>query len=206
MWLLAMDALDSLRESLAALERREHRITGKLFRDVIESMDLAAYVSEPSHQNKDALARWYRNEYVAHREYRDRFRQLHGEPAAKALATHYHRLSRFTHRSYSAILEGYTLGSESRLVHDRTDETLSERNVSNLMLVPPQTIAAYHAALAAFIIEYAESLIVLGLVESEDIRSAFDSSLETDTVPRRFMPRQWVLERAIAKGQLDTAG
>ena len=34
-WLLAMDALDSLRESLAALERKEHRIAGKLFRVII---------------------------------------------------------------------------------------------------------------------------------------------------------------------------
>lgn len=208
MWLLAMDALDSLRESLAALQRKEHRIAGKLFRDVMESMDLAAYFSEQHAKNQKALARWYEDEYVAHREYRDRFRQLHGEPAAKALAAHYQRLSRFTHRSYGAILEGYTLGSESKLVHDRTDETFGPRDNSTQMLVPPQTIAAYYAALSAFILEYAEALILLDLADSERVRTAFETSIEADTVPRRFTPRRWILQQELAKSakSVDTAG
>jgi len=210
MWLLAMDALDSLRESLAALQRKEHRVAGKLFRDVMESMDLAAYFSEHQAKNQEALARWYENEYVAHREYRDRFRQLHGEPAAKALAAHYHRLSRFTHRSYSVILEGYTVGGESRLVHDRTDETYGPRDNSTLMLVPPQTIAAYYAALSSFILEYAEELIFFDLADSERVRTAFETSLEAETVPRRFTPRRWILQRELAKSakgtSVDTTG
>jgi len=206
MWLLAMDAVDSLRESLAALGRKEHRIAGKLFRDVMESMDLAAYFSEPREQSRKALARWYENEHVPHREYRDRFRQLYGEPAAKELAAHYHRLSRFTHRSYGAILEGYTLGVGSRLVHDRTDEAHGEPDRSTLMLVPPQTIAAYYAALASFIVEYAEELVALSLVDSERLRAAFESSLDAETVPRRFTPRRWLLQQAIAKRSVDTSG
>lgn len=203
-WLLAMDGLDSLRESLAALGRKEHRTAGKLFRDVMESMDLAAYFSEPHEKNKQALARWYKNEHVPHREYRDRFRQIHGEVAAKELAAHYHTLSRFTHRSYAAILEGYTIGAGSRLVHDRTDETYEPRDRSNLMLVPPQTIAAYYAALASFIVEYAEGLIVVGLVDAKGVRAAFESSLEAATVGRRFMPRRWLLQRAVAKQPPNT--
>lgn len=206
MWLLAMDALDSLRELLAALGRQEHRTAGKQFRDVMESMDLAAYFSEPRDKSKRALARWYENEHVPHREYRDRFRQLHGDPAAKELAAHYHRLSRFTHRSYGAILEGYTLGVGSRLVHDRTDETYREHDRSTRMLVPPQTIAAYYAALASFIVEYAEELVALRLVDSELVRSAFESSLEEETIPRRFTPRRWLLQREMAKRPVDPAG
>ena len=210
MWLLAMDALDSLRESLAALQRKEHRIAGKLFRDVMESMDLVAYFSEHEAKNQEALARWYDNKYVAHSEYRDRFRQLHGEPAARALAAHYHRLSRFTHRSYNAILEGYTVSGESRLVHDRTDETYGPRDNSTLMLVPPETIAAYYAALSGFILEYAEELILFDLADAERVRTAFEASLEAEAVPRRFTPRRWILQRELAKSSertsVDTAG
>jgi hypothetical protein len=200
MWLLAMDALDSLREGLAALERKEHRITGKLFRDVLESMDLAAYFSVRDKKSGKAMAKWYHNEYVAHSEYRNYFRKIHGEPAAKGLAVLYKRLSRFTHRSYSAILEGYTLGRGSRLVHDRSNETFKDFGRRSVrILVPPQTDAAYYAALAGFITEYAEELTVLGLVDVELIRAAFSSCLETETVPRRFTPRSWILRQQLAE-------
>jgi hypothetical protein len=67
------------------------------------------------------------------------------------------------------------------------------------MLVPPQTIAAYYAALARFITEYAEELTVLGLVDVELIRAAFSSCLETETVPRRFTPRSWILQQHLAR-------
>ncbi len=199
-WLLAMDALDSLRESLAALERKEHRIAGKLFRDVLESMDLAAYFCVPDEKSGMAMAKWYRDEYVPHSEYRDYFRKNHGNLAANELAALYKRLSRFTHRSYGAILEGYTVGGGNRLVHDRSDETLPGiRETSSRMLVPPQTIAAYYAALAGFIAEYAEELTVLGVVDIESTRKAFSSALEAETVPRRFTPRSWVLQQWLAR-------
>jgi hypothetical protein len=199
-WLLAMDALDSLREGLAALQRQEHRIAGKLFRDVLESMDLAAYFSVRDDKSGKAMAKWYRDEYVPHSEYRNHFRKIHGEPAAKDLAELYKKLSRFIHRSYRAILDGYTLGRESRLVHDRSDETLEGIGQPSVrMLVPPQTIAAYYAALARFITEYAEELTVLGLVDVELIRAAFSSCLETETVPRRFTPRSWILQQHLAR-------
>ncbi|MEO8681246.1 MAG: hypothetical protein ABI665_19505 [Vicinamibacterales bacterium] len=199
-WLLAMDALDSLREGLAALQRKEHRIAGKLFRDVLESMDLAAYFGVRSDKSGKALAKWYRDEYVPHREYRDHFRTIHGEGAAERLATLYKKLSRFTHRSYGAVLEGYTLGQGSRLVHDRSDERLEGTGERSLrMLVPPQTIAAYYAAFAGFVTEYAEELAVLGLVDVELIREAFSSCLEIETVPRRFTPRSWILAHRSAQ-------
>jgi hypothetical protein len=38
-WLLAMDALDSLSDCLEELIRKNHRVAAKSFRDVMESMD-----------------------------------------------------------------------------------------------------------------------------------------------------------------------
>jgi hypothetical protein len=35
----------------------------------------------------------------------------------------------------------------------------------------------------------------LGLVSREAIQDAFAASLETETVPRRFLPRRWLAER-----------
>lgn len=195
-WLLAMDALDSLREGLASLERKEHRIAGKLFRDVLESMDLAAYFSAPDEKGSKAMSKWYRGEYVPHSEYREYFRKSHGDQPANELTELYKKLSRFTHRSYGAILEGYSVGGGDRLVHDRSAETLPGiGDGRSRMLVPPQTIAAYYAALAGFIAEYAQELTVLGVLDMESARGAFALALETETVPRRFTPRSWLLQQ-----------
>jgi hypothetical protein len=60
--------------------------------------------------------------------------------------------------------------------------------------------------LASFIVEYAEELVALRLVDSERLRAAFASSLEAGTVPRRFTPRRWLLQQAIAKPPVDAAG
>lgn len=199
-WLLAMDALDSLREILVSLERKEHRIAGKLFRDVLESMDLAAYFNSPGQPSRKAMAKWYRDGYVSHSEYREHLRNDQGDDATAERAALYKRLSRFTHRSYSAILDGYSIGGGDRLVHDRTAETLpGTGNGRSRMLVSPQTIAAYYAALAGFITEYVEGVTALGLVDTESAREAFALALETHTVPRRFAPRSWLLEQQRAR-------
>lgn len=104
-WLLAMDALDSLRDCLTALKRKEHRMAGKLFRDVVENMDLAAYFHSDDIKSKANLRKWYQNKIVPHREYRDYVKSIYGLQQAEQLAKHYSSLSRFTHRSYLAILD-----------------------------------------------------------------------------------------------------
>src|SRR5919112_2046420 len=42
-WMLQLDALDSLRDALQALSTKNHRVAAKLFRDVVETLDLAAF-------------------------------------------------------------------------------------------------------------------------------------------------------------------
>src|SRR5687767_6033901 len=58
-WLLHMDALDSLRDALDALVRKRHRVAGKLFRNVMEGLDLAAYFHGRSPQSIVDLSKWY---------------------------------------------------------------------------------------------------------------------------------------------------
>jgi len=194
-WLLAMDALDSLRECLEALVRKEHRVASKLFRNVMESMDLAAYFHGASDKSKKSLDEWYDDEIVPHREYRNYIRKHQSPDEAKQLAKRYKSLSRFTHRSYRAILEGYSIGGEDRLVHDRTGELFGSYHNAASLLVLPQTIASYYAILANFTLEYASELSELGLVSHTKIREAFAVSLEPETVQRRFSARRWLMER-----------
>jgi len=194
-WLLAMDALDSLRECLEALVRREHRVAGKLFRDVTESMDLAAYFHSATSRSKSFLDKWYADEVVPHREYRDYVRRTRGAEAAEGLRKHYSSLSRFTHRSYHAILNGYSLGKGERLVHDRTGELYGSHGDAANLLVLPQTIASYYAILANLALLYSTELSELGLVSREAIQDAFAASLETETIPRRFFPRRWLAKK-----------
>lgn len=191
-WLLAMD---SLRDCLKALGRRDHRVAGKLFRDVMECMDLAAYFHSRTEKSTRSLEKWYGNEVVPHREYRDYVKRTQGKNAAKCLARHYSSLSRFTHRSYRAILDGYSRGGGDGLVHDRTGELYGSAEGTASILVLPQTIATYYAVLANLVLDYASGLSELELVREEDIRMAFASSLESETVPRRFLPRRWLAER-----------
>jgi hypothetical protein len=195
MWLLAMDSLDSLRDCLIALGRSEHRIAGKLFRDVMESMDLASYFHSRTPKSSEALVKWYLDEFVPHREYRDHVRQTVSIEASKNLAKHYKSLSRFTHRSYRVILNGYLSGREERLFHDRKGELLGNSASSTTFLVLPQTIASYYAVLANLVLDYSSVLAELGLVSQEDLQTSFDASLESTTIPRRFLPRQWLAER-----------
>src|SRR5258708_1130795 len=42
-WMLHVDALDSLRDCLDLLSEKRHRVAGRLFRDIVETLDLAAY-------------------------------------------------------------------------------------------------------------------------------------------------------------------
>jgi hypothetical protein len=192
-WLLAMDTLDSLRECLSALVRKSHRVAGKLFRDVRETMDLAAYFRSGDPKSQASLKRWYADKIVPHSEYRDYVQRTRSETEAKDLAKHYSSLSRFTHRTYRAILDGYVRGVGNRLAHDSSDEVFS--NDPQRLLVLPQTIASYYAALSNLILEFADLLPGLGLATADQIRDAFADSFEAGTVPRRFTPRRLLAER-----------
>jgi hypothetical protein len=191
-WLLAMDTLDSLRDCLTSLDRKEHRVAGKLFRDTIESMDLAAYFHSGNQKSVSALRRWYNDKIVPNSEYRDYVKRTQGTEVFMTVGEYYKSLSRFTHRSYRAILDGYSEGSEGRLVHDRTAELFGNSNGSTTFLVLPQTISSYYALLAELIRSYSSHLFELGLASHEEIKSAFDNSLESETVPRRFLERRSV--------------
>jgi len=201
-WLLAMDALDSLRDCLKSLTRKEHRLAGKLFRDIVESVDLAAYFHSATKESESPLQKWYDDQIIPHRKYRDYVKKAQGKPAAENLAKHYQSLSRFTHRSYRAILDGYIRGKNDSLVHDGTGELYGTSNGAEKFLVLPQTLASYHAVLANLALNYTAELVILGLASNNEVREAFATSFEAEAIPKRFLPRRWLAERLGRTGSM----
>jgi hypothetical protein len=161
----------------------------------MESMDLAEYFHSGTDKSKAYLDKWYADEVVPHRCYREYVKRTRSAPEAKRLVTHYSSLSRFIHRSYRVILDGYSQGGEDRLVHDGTGELYDNVEGSASFLVLPQTIASYFTVLAKLTLEYATELSQLDLVPLDEVSDCFSKSLESETIPRRFQPRRWLAER-----------
>lgn len=198
-WLLQMEALDSLFDCLHALKTKRHRVAGKLFRDIEETLDLAAFFSSETQKSNGLLEKWFNDEIIPHREYRDYIRKTKGGEIADEKAKHYSRLSKFTHRSYRVIMDGYSLGANERLVHDKVtlkynpnDETGAET-----FMVVPSTISAYCAVLASEILFFCDELHRCGSLPREEVTSAIDNSLEVESVPRKFMSKEMLLKMTV---------
>jgi hypothetical protein len=184
-WLLHMDALDSLFDSLEALKTKRHRTTGKLFRNIEETLDLAALFSIRTEKSDALLEKWFDDEVIPHRKYREYIEKIEGKIAAKEKAAHYAKLSKFIHRTYLAIMEGYSLGNGEKLVHDRKALIYSsdEHPEAETFMVVPSTISAYCAALASEILFFCDELHKRGTLGLEDISSAKKNSAWFKTVP-----------------------
>ncbi|MXW77788.1 MAG: hypothetical protein F4Z57_02135 [Gemmatimonadetes bacterium] len=196
-WLLAMEALDCLRESLAALEQKRHRVFSALLRTTHEVLDLATYFHAQGETENGAkqLKKWYRDEFIEHKVYRNWIEVRDGPTARKRETDKYRSLSRFTHRSYRTLLHGYSVGVGDRLVHDATAELYGESAGSRTMLVLPHTMALYFSALAQSILRFVTDVGDLALATPEALNRAMQDSLEPESEPWRFTTPQEIYER-----------
>jgi hypothetical protein len=205
-WMLQLDALDSQRDCLKALVPKNHRVAGKLFRDIVETLDLAAYFASRSRESSDYLEKWYSDEIVPHRVYREVVRRTEGNDAFEQKRRVYMGLSKFTHRSYRAICDGYLLGANDQLVHDAVTSAFSDRGEeAEAMLVLPQTIASYFANLAELIQLFSDEIHRRGVLPEEQVCDAVAKSLELESVPRRFLPRRWLADERNSTTSPDEA-
>ena len=195
-WLLQMDALDSIFDCLDALKTKKHRVAGKLFRDIEETLDLAAFFSSETQKSNGLMKKWFNDEIIPHKEYRDYIRKIKGDEVADEKAKHYSRLSKFTHRSYRIIMDGYSLGANERLVHDKVALTynLNNETGAETFMVVPSTISAYFAALASEILFFCDELHQRGNLSHEEVTSAIDNSFEEESVPRKFISPKMLFE------------
>jgi hypothetical protein len=179
-WMLHVDALDALRDCLDLINEKKHRLACRLFRDVIETLDIAAYFSSASAESNSNLIKWFKNEIISHSKYRDFIKKTKGESEAEGLKENYKSLSKFTHRSYRALANSYILGAEDCLVYDGHRD-------SNI-LVLPHTISAYYAILANLIKLFSREVVQRGTFPEEINRKYWSESLEVETIQRRFVP------------------
>jgi hypothetical protein len=179
-WMLRVDALDALLDCLELINAKKHRLACRLFRDVIETLDLAAYFNSNTNQSKNSLKRWYKNEIISHSKYRDYIRKTKGDIQAEELKKNYKSFSKFTHRSYRALAKSYVLSRGDCLVYNG--------HSGSDMLVLPHTIAAYYTILANLILLFSNEAVNGGTIPKEICEKFWAESLENETVPRRFVP------------------
>ena len=178
-WMLALDLMDALYESVRLFEERRHRIAFRLSRDIMETIDLLWVLHSDTPRGEKALRLWYENETIAHSESRKHIQEAEGKEKAFKRRDYYVQLSKFTHRTYRALLKSFSLGRGNMLVHD---------SHSMGVLLLPQTIASGLAVLADLIIQASECLKQCGPLEPEEIANAWLVAIELSTVPRRFAP------------------
>lgn len=174
-WMLHVDAFDALRDCLQLLSEKRHRVAGRLFRDIVETLDLAAYFHSNSDASRKELAKWYRDEVVPHRVYRDFIKCVQGEVAATASRDRYSSLSKFTHRTYRSLAYAYTLGAGDRLVYERV--------ATSGILISPHTISLFLALTADLVKLFSSEITKRGTVSSEKVATAWEAAFESEPVP-----------------------
>ncbi|MCX7217852.1 MAG: hypothetical protein NTY70_02610 [Burkholderiales bacterium] len=176
-WMLALDLIDALLESVHLFEEKRHRIASRLFRDAVETIDFLQVLHSSTPRAEKALRLWYEDETIPHIESRRHIEKIAGSEAAFKRRDYYVQLSKFTHRTYRALLKSFSLGRGNMLVHDSHSMSL---------LVLPHTIASGLAVLADLISQATECLKQCGPLDPQDVENSWLVAIELHTVPRRF--------------------
>ena len=177
-WLLQVDGLEAMNDALLLIDEKKHRIASRLFRDAVETLDISAYFFLGGHEAKKDLEKWYENEVIPHRRFREFVRKTHGHERAENLSGLYSDLSKYTHRTYKAMCTSYILGGNDLLVYDGFRESDT--------LVLPQIISFSYALIAALIKRFIDIAEKTGQIDKQTIERVWKESLEAETVPRRF--------------------
>ncbi len=175
-WMLHNDAMDALQEALALLTKSKHKLVSRIFRDVWESSQLVEYFLSGTPKSQNDLKKWFQNEIIEHRIIRERLEKLGKKAEADNRRQTQRELSKFTHRSYRALLKGYSRGGEDRMVYDGYAK----------FSVLPHTLAAYYAILGDLIFRTLKSMKKSKFISEEEAKKILRQSLEKATVPRKF--------------------
>ncbi|WP_040725807.1 hypothetical protein [Thiomicrorhabdus sp. Kp2] len=178
-WLLQVDSLSALYEGLMLIGEKRHRIASRLFRDVIETMDASLYFSQAGLKSRTNLEKWYKDEVIPHRVCREFIKKHQGEDKFERLRSVYRDLSKYTHRTYRALLMSYMLGKDDNLAYDGfrkydTDYAL------------PHVISFSYAVLGMLIKRFVEFSIITNQITVDEAKEIWRNCLEPETVPRRF--------------------
>ncbi|TVU63125.1 hypothetical protein FQP88_09695 [Vibrio atlanticus] len=178
-WMLLTDSVDALIEAILNLDSKKHRITARLFRDVIENIDLLTFFRSETTKSKNNLAKWFSGEFISHSISREHLLKTDGEEARAERVKYYRALSSFTHRTYGALCDSYSLGRGDMLVHD----TITESR----FMVLPCTLSSYYAVIADLTIQLSKSLSLSGFITEDELGDCWMTVFKEKSVPRRFV-------------------
>ena len=178
-WMLQVDALSALSDALELLEEKRFRIVSRLFRDVVETLDASYYFALAGNTATKNLAKWYENEVISHRVFREFVQKHHGPERAESLRALYSDLSKYTHRTFRALSMSYLLGSNDTAIYDGFRP--KER-----MYVLPHVVSFAYAMLAGLVKRFVQFAVDTGQLSAEQEAALWQKCLEAETVPRRF--------------------
>lgn len=194
-WMLSIDAVDSLRDCLKLIDNKEHRLASRLFRDVVETMDLASYFSSDDEKKQKHLDDWYDNKVIPNRIFREYVEKTHNKQLADAYNNFYRHLSKLNHRTYRSLAYSYTLGKGERMVYEG-------KNPGDL-LVPVQSISMYYAMLAELITIFSDRLIEYDLLDLQTNIEFWNRALEKNTVSRRFATKEEIFLQRLKNAKIN---
>ncbi len=176
-WMLQLDALDTLNDCLILLKNNNFRIAGRLFRDIIETLDLAAYFSfntEESHKN---LKRWFNDEIIQNSVYRN-FLKNENIKLFEMKREHYRMISKINHRTYFHIGSCYIRGQNDLMLYASTNYFKDS--------IPPHNRASYLSLLADLIMIYINEMLLRNILKLELIEIILKEAFKEDQVPNEF--------------------
>lgn len=178
-WMLQADALSALSDALEVLAEKRFRLASRLFRDVVETLDASYYFARGGSAASRDLEKWYEDEVISHRVFREFVRDAHGRGEADELRALYVDLSKYTHRTFRALTMSYLLGLEGTAVYDGF--RANERTY-----VLPHVVSFAYAMLARLIKRFVRFSLDTGQITKQDEAELWSSCLEADEIPRRF--------------------
>jgi hypothetical protein len=176
-WMLQTDALFAFRDSIVLLEQKKHKVVGRLFRDMLETIDLIEYFNSTSNKAVTDLQEWYNDVPIMHKSYRDYIKKTFGDSSADKRKSQHRIFSKFTHRTYKVLLYGYMLGRENKIFYDEKSSL-------------PQTIAMYYSLLGEFGLLIVDNLKTFGILNTNEIDNSWNESMEAFQIPRGYMSEE----------------
>lgn len=169
-WMLHLDALNTIRDCVALLEKKKHRIVGKLFRDIVEVLDLSILFWEERNEGSSYLNKWYDDKVIPHRKFRSYLEKTKGQLISKESAKIYDSLSAWTYHTYLTLKNSYSLGGNDgkRLVCDSHSE----------VLILPQTISLYMWEIKDNILYFLSNIKKVGLIDWEELRIFLNKTIK----------------------------
>jgi len=178
-WMLQVDALGALTDALGLTNSKRHRLAARLFRDFVETMDASFYFFHGGGEAHANLTKWYENDVIPHRVFREFIKSHDGNEQFERLRSTYSDFSKYTHRTYRALLMSYILAAEDRLAYDGF-----RRSEPGYVL--PHVVSFSYAVIAMLIKRFVEFAAATEQLSDSQTKELWAKCLEPETVPRRF--------------------